>query len=46
MKKLLCLCLAALLCLSCAAAEAYIPTSSTKLPDMLSAPECPEIIIS
>lgn len=44
MKKLLCLCLAALLCLSCAAAEAYIPTSSTKLPDMLSAPECPEII--
>lgn len=44
MKKLLCLCLAALLCLSCAAAEKYVPTSSTRLPDMLSAPECPEII--
>lgn len=44
MKKLLCLCLAALLCLSYAAAEVYVPTSSTKLPDMLSAPECPEIV--
>lgn len=44
MKKLLCLCLAALLWLSCAAAEVYVPTSSTKLPDMLSAPEYPEII--
>ena len=44
MRKLLCLCLAALLCLSWAAAEAYVPTSSTKLPDMLSAPVCPEII--
>lgn len=44
MKKLLCMLLAMLLCLSCAAAEVYVPTSSTKLPDMLSAPECPEII--
>ena len=44
MKKLLCLCLAALLCLSCAAAEKYVPTSSTRLPDMLSAPQCPEIV--
>ena len=44
MKKLLCLCLATLLCLSCAAAEKYVPTSTTKLPDMLSAPKCPEII--
>ena len=33
-----------LLCLSCAAAEKYVPTSSTKLPDMLSAPACPEIV--
>ena len=44
MKKLLCLCLAVLLCLSFATAEKYVPTSSTKLPDMLAAPECPEII--
>ncbi len=44
MKKLLCLCLAALLCLSCATAEKYVPTSSTRLPDMLSAPQCPEIV--
>lgn len=44
LKKLLCLCLAMLLCLSLAAAEVYVPTSSTRLPDMLSAPECPEII--
>lgn len=44
LKKLLCLCLAMLVCLSCAGAEIYVPTSSTKLPDMLSAPECPEIV--
>lgn len=44
MKKLLCLCLFVLLCLSVAAAEVYVPTSSTKLPDMLDAPVCPEII--
>ncbi len=44
MKKLLCLCLSVLLCLSVAAAEVYVPTSSTKLPDMLDAPVCPEII--
>lgn len=44
MKKLLCMLMAALVCLSCASAEIYVPTSSTKLPDMLSAPECPEIV--
>ena len=44
MKKLICMCLAVLLYLSFAAAEKYVPTSSTKLPDMLSAPACPKII--
>ena len=44
MKKLMCMLLAVLICLSLAAAEVYVPTSSTRLPDMLSAPECPEII--
>ena len=44
LKKLMCMLLAVLICLSLAAAEVYVPTSSTRLPDMLSAPECPEII--
>lgn len=44
MKKLLCILMTAMLCLSCAAAEVYVPTSSTRLPDMLSAPQCPEIV--
>ena len=44
MKKLFCMLLATLMLLSFASAEKYVPTSSTKLPDMLSAPECPEII--
>lgn len=44
MKKLICMCLTVLLCLSFAAAEKYVPTSSTKLPDILSAPVCPKII--
>lgn len=44
MKKLICLVTALLMLLTFAAAEKYVPTSSTKLPDMLSAPECPQII--
>lgn len=44
MKKLLSLVLALLIPFTLAAAEKYVPTSSAKLPDMLSAPECPEII--
>lgn len=44
MKKLFCMLLATLMLLSFASAEKYVPTSTTKLPDMLSAPKCPEII--
>ena len=43
MKKLFCMLLATLMLLSFASAEKYVPTSTTKLPDMLSAPKCPEI---
>lgn len=44
MRKLIYTLLALLLCLSCAAAEVYVPLSTSKLPEMLSAPQCPEII--
>ncbi len=44
MKKLLCLVIALLMLLSFAAAEKYVPASTSKLPDMLCAPMPPEII--
>ncbi len=44
MKKLLCLCLAMLLFALPALAEKYVPASTSKLPDMLSAPDAPQII--
>ena len=44
MRKLICMLLAVLLCLSFAAAEKYVPTSSTKLPEMPDAPEAPAIV--
>lgn len=44
MKKLFCLLMILMMICSFAAAERYVPTSSTQLPDMLSAPECPQII--
>lgn len=44
MRKLICMLLAMLLCLSCAAAEKYVPASTSKLPEMLCAPMPPEII--
>lgn len=44
MKKLLCLCLAVLLCLSFAAAEKYVPLSTSKLPEMPDAPAAPAIV--
>lgn len=44
MKRFLCLCIAALMCLSLATAEKYVPRSAGKLPARPSAPDCPEII--
>ncbi len=45
MKKHLCLLLAAILCLlSLPASALYVPPSTSKLPDMLSMPETPQIV--
>lgn len=44
MKKLLCLYLSVLLCLSFAAAEKYVPLSTSKLPQMPDAPAAPAIV--
>ena len=44
MRKLICTLLALLLCLSFAAAEVYVPLSTSKLPEMPDAPEAPVII--
>ncbi len=45
MKKLFCLCLTMALCmLSATAFAAYVPTSTSKLPNMFKAPEAPKII--
>ena len=44
MRKLICTLLAMLLCLSCAAAEVYVPLSTSKLPEMPDAPEAPAIV--
>lgn len=44
MKKLLCMLLAVLMCLSCAVAEKYVPLSTSKLPEMPDAPAAPAIV--
>ena len=44
MKKLLCSLIALLMLLTCAAAEVYVPLSTSKLPEMPDAPEAPVIV--